>query len=83
MSVCGGRNRREAQTEGETPAVSDTEANLKSFCKYVLSKRKMRTVLGQPKGRACWQMVPGKPLFVMDFCKVFTAAVRCPLNSYQ
>lgn len=76
--MCGG-NQREAKTEGEMQAVSDTEANLKSFCKYSLSKRKMRTVLSQPTGKACQQMMPGKPVFVMDFCAIFTAAVKCPL----
>jgi len=34
-------------------AVSDTEANLKSFCKYILSRRKMRMVSSQPAGKAC------------------------------
>lgn len=36
----GRKKMRGVKTEGETQAVSDTEANLKSFCKYVLSKRK-------------------------------------------
>lgn len=46
MSVWGAGNQRETKTEGEMQAVSDTEANLKSFCKDILSKRKMRTVNG-------------------------------------
>lgn len=62
MRVWAGRNLREAQTEGEMQAVSDTEANLKSFCKYVLTKRETRAVLSWLKGRACRQMVPGKPV---------------------
>lgn len=37
--VCEGGESK-AKTEGEMQAVSDTEANLKSFSKYILSKRK-------------------------------------------
>lgn len=69
----------EAKTEGEMQVLSDSEAHVKSFCKYIL--RKLRWVWSQPTDKACQQMMPEKPMFVMDFNAVFTTAVKC--NSYQ